>query len=144
MKAYSKERRREVLAACDAGGGTRDVAAQFGVSESWVRRIKQERRELGKTAPKLTRDRTSKWQAISDEIQKLPLNQPDLTLAELKPALGTELSRSTLCRALQAMKLTFKESPDRIRARPTGRGFSTRHLAKHAGWLGSFASRISR
>jgi transposase len=54
---YSKEFRREVLAARDAGGGTREVATRFDVSKSWVRRIKQERRELGKAAPKATRDR---------------------------------------------------------------------------------------
>ena len=54
MEAYSKEFRRDVLAACDAGEGTRAVALRFGVSESWVRRIKQERREQGKIAP-LTR-----------------------------------------------------------------------------------------
>ena len=68
---YSKERRREVLAACDAGGGTREVATRFGVSESWVRRIKQERRELGKTAPKLTRDRKPKWPPIAYDIQRV-------------------------------------------------------------------------
>lgn len=48
---YSKEFRREVLAACDVGGVAREVAARFNVSESRARRIKQERRELGKTAP---------------------------------------------------------------------------------------------
>ncbi len=106
---YSKERRREVLAACDAGGGTREVATRFGVSESWVRRIKHERRELGKTAPKLTRDRTPKWHAIADGIQRVTREQPDLTLSELKAELGTELSEATLCRALQALKLTLKK-----------------------------------
>ena len=47
MKAYSKEFRSEVLAACDSGQRTREVAKQFKVRESWVRRIKQERRESG-------------------------------------------------------------------------------------------------
>jgi transposase len=47
MDAYSKEFRRDVLAACDAGGGTREIALRFQVSESWVRRIKQHRRERG-------------------------------------------------------------------------------------------------
>ncbi len=51
----------EVLAACDQGGGTRDVATRFKVSESWVRRIKPERRELNKTAPLLTRRRIPLW-----------------------------------------------------------------------------------
>ena len=62
MDAYSKEFRRDVLAACDTGGGTREVALQFGVSESWVRRVKQERREQGKVAPRSTRDRRKSWE----------------------------------------------------------------------------------
>ena len=53
MQAYSKEMRRDVLAACDAGEGTRAVALRFGCSESWVRRVKQERREQGKLPPPL-------------------------------------------------------------------------------------------
>ena len=57
MEAYSKEFRRDVLAACDAGEGTRSVALRFDVSESWVRRVKQERREQGKVAPLSTRRR---------------------------------------------------------------------------------------
>jgi transposase-like protein len=36
MNSYSKEFRREVLAAGDAGGGTGVVALRFDVSESWV------------------------------------------------------------------------------------------------------------
>lgn len=48
MEAYSKEFRRDVLGACDAGEGTRAVALRFGASESWVRRIPQER---GKQPP---------------------------------------------------------------------------------------------
>lgn len=34
MEAYSKEFRRDVLAACDAGEATRSVALRFDVSES--------------------------------------------------------------------------------------------------------------
>ncbi len=41
------------------GGGTRRRRGLVW-SESWVRRIKQERRELGKIGPKLTRDRKPK------------------------------------------------------------------------------------
>lgn len=109
MQPYSKEFRREVLAACDAGGGTRDVALRFEVSESWVRRIKQERREQGKTAPLLTRRRIPKWHAEKDRIQTAIRRQPDLTLRELKTELGTQLSRQTLCRALRTLKLHLKK-----------------------------------
>src|SRR5688572_26238760 len=100
MGTYSKERRREVLAACDGGEGTRAVALRFGCSESWVRRVKQERRELGKTEPSTTRKRTPKWLPLKDDIERLVAAQPDVTLQELKDRLHTEFSRQTLCRAL--------------------------------------------
>ena len=78
MEAYPKKFRRQVLAACDAGGGTREVALRFDVSESWVRRIKQVRREQGKTAPKLTRDRSKVWDPHAEWIlKKLDWDAPD-------------------------------------------------------------------
>lgn len=107
--AYSKERRREVLAACDAGEGTRAVALKFRCSESWVRRVKQERRELGKTAPCTTRRRVPRWAAYREQIQAIVAQRPDITLQELKDELQTDLSRQTLCVALKKLKLTFKK-----------------------------------
>ena len=109
MRPYSKEFRRDVLAACDDGEGTRAVALRFQVSESWVRRIKQERRELGKTAPCTTRRRVPEWDRYREPIQKLIAERPDMTLQELREALGTSLSRTTLCVALQKLKLTLKK-----------------------------------
>jgi transposase len=76
---YLKEFRREVLAACDAKLGTRKVALQFNVSESWVRRIKQERREQGKLGPATKRRRTPKWVAEADAIQAAIAKHPDLS-----------------------------------------------------------------
>ncbi len=106
---YSKEFRREVLAACDAKLGTRKVALQFKVSESWVRRIKQERREQGKLGPATKRRRTPKWVAEADAIRAAVARQPDLTLRELGAELHTPLSPSSLCRALQQLHLTLKK-----------------------------------
>ena len=108
-KAYSKEFRREVLAACDEGMGTRDAAVRFKVSESWVRRIKQDRRELGKTAPLTKRKRVPLWAAYSDQIREIFAARPDTTLRELKAELGTDLSTKTLCIACQKLRLTFKK-----------------------------------
>jgi transposase len=96
MKPYSKEFRGEVLAACDRGRSTREVATYFNVSESWVRRVKQERRELNKVAPCLTRRRTPLWAPLADRMRELIRHKPDLTLRELKAELGTELSVPTL------------------------------------------------
>ena len=109
MQAYSKEFRREVLAACDAGGKTRAVAKEFKVSEAWVRRIKQERRESGKTAPATTRRRTPLWAREADRIRAAIQRTPDLTLSELQVELQTSLSRTTLCRALQKLRLSLKK-----------------------------------
>jgi transposase len=78
MKPYSKEFRGEVLAACDRGRGTREVATHFKVSESWVRRVKQERRELNKLAPCLTRRRTPLWAAIADRMREVIREEPQL------------------------------------------------------------------
>jgi transposase len=42
-------------------------------------------------------------------IQAALAQRPDLTLDELKAELGTSLHSTTLCRALQKLKLTFKK-----------------------------------
>ena len=107
--AFSEERRKEVLSASDSGETTRQIASRFGCSESWVRRVKQEFREQGKTAPLKTRNRVPEWHAIKDMIISLTEENPDQTLNELKERLNTHLSRSTLCIALKALKLSFKK-----------------------------------
>lgn len=114
--AYSKEFRRQILAACDGGLGTQAVALRFEVSESWVRRVKQERRERGKLGPATKRRRTPEWAAEAERIQAAIARTPDLTLTELQAELETSLSRATLCRALRALKLSFKKSVARRRA----------------------------
>jgi transposase len=109
MEAYSKELRRDVLRASAGGANTRSVALRYGVSDSWVRRVKQEFREQGKVAPATTRQRTPKWAQYKEEILRLEAEQPDLTLSELQAALGTTLCTATLSNALRALKLTFKK-----------------------------------
>lgn len=109
MQAYSREFRRDVLSACDAGEGTRAVALRFGCSESWVRRVKQQRREEGKLGPAQTRRRTPRWAPLKEAICKAIASTPDMTLSELKEELGTDLHTTTLCRALKALKLTVKK-----------------------------------
>ena len=90
MIPYSKEFRGEVLAACDANEETRAVALRFKVSESWVRRIKQQRRETGQVAPKTTRNRQPKWQAWADWLLAKLRTRPDMYLRELRAELKRE------------------------------------------------------
>jgi len=47
MPTYSLDLRQRVLADCDAGLKTKAVAEKYGVSRTWVRSLKQRRRETG-------------------------------------------------------------------------------------------------
>lgn len=120
MQPYSKEFRRDVLAACDAGGGTRKVALRFDVSESWVRRIKQERREQGKVAPSNTRNRKKSWEPYAEWILAKVDAQPDIYLRELQAAaleeLDWDVSDVTLSRACNALNRPRKK---RLSLRPS-------------------------
>ncbi len=49
---YSQDLRDRVLAAADRGMTTWQIADVFCVSASWVRRVKQRRREFGETTPR--------------------------------------------------------------------------------------------
>lgn len=86
------------------------MATRFRVSQSWVRRIKQQRREFGKTAPATTRRRTPRWRAIEGQIRAALAGQPDLTLRELqaKESRHDPLSADAV-HALRALKLTLKK-----------------------------------
>ena len=52
MRAYSMDLRERVLLDSDAGMKAADVAAKYRVSGSWVRLLKQRRRETGEVAPR--------------------------------------------------------------------------------------------
>jgi len=112
MEAYSMDIRKRVLAACDAGRGTTQVAKLFDVSPAWVRRLKQRRREFGTIAPLPRRSGPiSKLNgARRERLYKLVEAQPDATLAELRERLGLQISLGHLCRMLRRMKLSLKKS----------------------------------
>lgn len=110
MRPYSIEFRREVLADCDAGMGTTAVAIKHHVSDSWVRRLKQRRRETGEIAARPPKKKTPpKWHAYADRLRALVEKRPDITLRELRDALGVDVSLQTLSVALQTLKYTFKK-----------------------------------
>jgi len=104
-----KATRAEILAMYDQGHTTSEVCAALGVCGAWARRVKQERRESGKTENSTTRRRTPQWLVYQEQIEEAVAQQPDLTLGELQQHLRTTLHRGTLCRALQKLKLTFKK-----------------------------------
>jgi len=115
MRAYSTDLRQRVLHDCDAGLGTRAVAGKFSVSESWVRRLKQRRREGGSITPRKAGNPSPAILAPHHEaLRELVAQRPDATLVELRDRLaderGVSVSVATLWRALDALRLTFKKS----------------------------------
>ena len=113
MEAYDAEFRGEVLAACDTDEERRVIALRFEVSESWLRRIQQQRRETGQVAAKKNASRRPKWQAWADWLVAKIAARPDIYLrelqAELKLERGEEVCLGTICAACRALELSRKK-----------------------------------
>ena len=132
MSAYSMDLRWRVLADCDAGLPTKQVALKYGVSRTWVRWLKQRRRETGNIEPGRSTGRPRKIDR--DKLAALVTQFPDATLVELRDKLGIACSPTAIWMALSAMRITFKKTrcgpPSRIArmspkdARTGGRGKS--------------------
>ena len=133
-KPYPQELRDRVLAAGDDGIKTQQVARTFRVSPAWVRRIKQLRREEGRTTPKPMGGATVvKIDLV--RLRQLVDAQPDATLAELRQRLDCGCGESAVCMALQRLELSLKKNapcrgagPARCRPSPDPLAASANHL----------------
>ncbi|MCX7419646.1 MAG: hypothetical protein NT013_08920 [Planctomycetia bacterium] len=116
MVPYTTALRSEVLAACVANEGTRVVSLRFEDSESWVRRIKQQRRETGQIAPKTAVPRQPQWLAWTNWLVAKITAWPDIYLrelqAELKQDRGEEVGLMTICSACRALDQSRKKDAD--------------------------------
>lgn len=116
MAPYSKDLRTRVLADRDAGMAAKDVAAKFRVSVAWVNRLVQRRRETGEIAPRpQTVFKKQAFAGQEDRLRALVNARPDRTLAELREALRSSASLSSVWRALDRLQLTVKKNGARRR-----------------------------
>ena len=106
--AYPQELRDRVLAACDRGMRTKQVADLFQVSSSWVRRVKQRRREHGETAPRPCGGATV-IKIDLDQLAQLVKKHPDATIKELHVLLSADCVESAVGMALKRLGLTIKK-----------------------------------
>ena len=107
--SYSDDLRDRVLAAYDRGMRTKAIADIFQVSPAWARRVKQTRRQTGRTRPlKVGGRRPSKIDAA--RLAELVAQQPDATLKELRQRLEVTCSLSAVHNALRRLRLSFKKS----------------------------------
>src|SRR5262249_43603711 len=103
MRAYSPDLRQRILADCDRGLTTRAVATKYDVSESWVRRLQQRRRQTGEIAPRTqTHGPKPSWNDYADRLREAIRQTPDATLSELRQRLRLTVALSTLWRAVAA------------------------------------------
>ena len=113
MAAYSRDLRERVVAACDEGVDTgAEIAARFSVSESWIRRLLQRRRETGSIAPKPRGGgRPPAFSdAAAERLRGAVAADPDATLEELAVASGVACGTSAVDRALRRLGITRKKS----------------------------------
>ena len=106
---YSQDLRDRVLAACDRAMKTKKIADLFGVSTSWVRRVKQRRREHGEVAPRPPEPATRYVKIHRVRLGELVETHPDATLVELRAMLGVQCAESAIWKALNKMGYTFKK-----------------------------------
>ena len=88
MRAYSMDLRERALLDSDAGMKAAEVAAKYRVSGSWVRLLKQRRRDTGEVAPRVQRHgRRGMLEPHLHTLAALIAAQPSdrATLAELSP-----------------------------------------------------------
>lgn len=109
-RAYSMDLRVRVLVDCDAGMPTKQVSIKHRVCPSWVRLLKQRRRESGEIAPRSSSPkRLPVLAGHREQLQRLVQSKPDITLEELRQQLPVVVSVATLWRALRDLKLSFKK-----------------------------------
>jgi transposase len=147
MKTTSLDLRERILAAYDAGAGTRaEVAWRFRVSLGLVKKLLQQRRRLGDLRPQHHRAgrKPRLLEPHRQRLRRLVAEKPDRTLRELRAALGLDCALPTIHYALAALGLTFKKNAARRRASSAGHRPGAAAVGAPAKRLGPRAAGLPR
>ncbi len=112
MKTLSIDLRERIIASYDAKEGTRrKIAERFRVSLGMVKKLLVQRRKTGDIRPlhKNAGRKPMITAAHRRQIKTLLNKQPDMTLAELRDALGLSCSLPAIHYVLADMNLTLKK-----------------------------------
>ena len=116
MKAYSLDLRQRVVAAYEQGKGSlAEVAEQFNVGQTFVKKMLRQKRETGSVAP--LAHGGGRQPSLSDKEHRLlrqkVKEQPDVSLAELQEHLSVKasvtVSLPTIHRSLRGSGLSRKK-----------------------------------
>lgn len=140
MKTISLDLRERILAAYDGGDGTREeVGRRFRVSTGLVKKLLQQRRRTGEIGPRHYRSGRKPlilaWHR--ERLRGLLVDKPDLTLGELRAALGLACTLPAIHYVLAAMGLTYKKRLSVLRNRTarTSPGRAGAGSGGNAGWI---------
>src|SRR5216683_4985202 len=127
MRTLSMDLRERILASYDNEEGTRpEIAHRFRVSLGMVKKLLQQRRSTGDIAPRY-RVCGRKPMIVANhrsQMRSLLTRKNDLTLKELREAMGLQCSLQAIHVVLGKMGLTYKKrhSAPASRTVPTLRG----------------------
>lgn len=112
MKCLSMDLRRRILVTYDQGHSSREeVARRYQVSLGMVKKLIQQRRRTGDIRPRY--HRCGRRPLLGAEHQRrlrvLLAKKSDLTLAEMRTALGLECSLQAIHVVLVKMGLSYKK-----------------------------------
>jgi len=130
MATLSLDLRERILKAYDKGQGTRDeIARRFDVSLGMVKKLLQQRRDTGciKSRHHLAGRKKTIVAEHRIAIRQHLKRKPDMTLAELREALGLSCTLPAIHYVLVDMGLTYKKRRSALPSR------SVRTSAVHAG-----------
>jgi transposase len=112
MATLSVDLRTRILATYDEGRSTREeVARRYRVSLGMVKKLLQQRRTTGDIAPRHHRSgRKPRIVATHRrQMRRLLAQKPDLTLAELRTAVGLDCTLPAIHYVLVKMGLSYKK-----------------------------------
>jgi len=112
MATLSNDLRERIVAAYDRGGVTRQqVADRYDVSLGMVKKLLQQRRRTGDIAPRhrFSGRKPKITPTHQERLKCLVREHPDMTLAELREAIGVECTLPAIHYALRRIGLSRKK-----------------------------------
>lgn len=112
MAILSNDLRERVVAAYDRGDGTRQqIAERYDISLGMVKKLLQQRRKTGDIAPRHCYSGAKPKITPRHEklLSQLVREHPDMTLEELRDALGLSCTPQAVYYALERMGLPLKK-----------------------------------
>jgi transposase len=140
MRTLSLDLRERILASYDRKDGSRDeIALRFKISLGMVKKLLQQRRRTGDIAPRHSYSgrKALILPAHRDQMRTLLRRKPDMTLHEMRSALGLACTLPAIHYALQKIGLTYKKRHfgPANRAVRTSRGLAGSGGASRAGGI---------